>query len=277
MLLDGKEQSCAGHMQSVIACVHNYRLPNYLFQPMKPLPQLQAVHQTDKAATQVGFWTAILTAIMATVAFGIAITTLPISGPLCVGDCVTYPYETVVDHVPHDYIWMYPGTLVALLVVILMVCIHHYASEEKKLFSQIGVIFATIYAALIMVDYYIQIAVIQPSLLRGEFEGVALISQYNPHSIFIALEDLGYVLLGLAFLFIAPVFAGKERLAGIIRWLFRISSLLALGGFVLYHLIYGHNLEYRFEVFAITVDWTTLIVAGVLLALFFRKTRQKYA
>ena len=157
------------------------------------------------------------------------------------------------------------------IVVILMVCIHHYAAEEKKLFSQIGVIFAAIYAAVIAVDYYIQLAVIQPSLLQNEFEGVALISQYNPHSIFIALEDLGYVILALAFLLIAPVFTGKTRLSGVLRWLFRISSLLALGGFVLYHLIYGYNLEYRFEVFVIAVDWATLIVAGVLLAFFFRR------
>lgn len=241
---------------------------------MSQLTQPQTHKLTPKITTQLGFWMAILTAVMTTVAFGIAVTTLPISGPYCVHDCVTYPYTTVADQVPHDYLWMYPGALVAPLVLVLMGCLHQYAAAEQKLFSQLGLIFAAIYAAIISVDYYIQIAVIQPSLLRGELEGVALISQYNPHSIFIALEDLAYVMLGVAFLFMAPVFAGQERLAGVLRWLFRLSSLLALGGFLLYHLIYGHNLEYRFEVFVIAVDWTTLIVAGVLLAVFFRNRQQ---
>ena len=101
---------------------------------------------------------------------------------------------------------------------------------------------------------------------------VALISQYIPHSIFIALEDLGYLLLGLAFLFMVLVFAGKERLTGVVRWLLGGSGFLVVVAFLLYHVIYGHNLEYRFEVFVIAVDWTTLIVAGVLLALWFKRT-----
>ena len=216
-----------------------------------------------------------LTAVTTIVAFGIAITTLPISGPFCICDCVTYPYETVVKQVPDDFIWMYPGLLIAPLVLVLMGCLHQYAAAEHKLYSQIGLMFAAIYTGVISVDYYIQIAVIQPSLLRGEWEGVALISQYNPHSIFIALEDVAYLMLGLAFLFMAPVFASKDRLAGVLRGLFRLSSLLVLGGFLLYHLIFGHNLEYRFEVFVIAIDWTTLIIAGVLLALFFGRIRNQ--
>lgn len=241
---------------------------------MNRLSQPQSLAPTYKLATQLGFWMAILTTVTTTVAFGIAVTTLPISGPFCMSDCVTYPYETVAERVPRDFLWMYPALLIAPIVLVLMACLHHYAAVEQKLFSQIGLIFAAIYAALISVDYYIQIAVIQPSLLRGEFEGVALLSQYNPHSIFIALEDLGYVMLGLAFLFMAPVFTGSKRLARGLRWLFRISALLALGGFLLYHLLYGHNLDYRFEVFVIAVDWLTLIVAGVLLAIFFRRMGQ---
>lgn len=238
---------------------------NQLALPQPPSP-------TYKSATHLGFWMAILTTVTTTVAIAIAITTLPISGPFCPGDCVTYPFETVVDRVPRDFWWMYPALLMPPIVVMLMVCIHHAAAAERKLFSQLGVIFAAIYAAVIAVNYYMQITVVQPSLLRGEFAGLALISQYNPHGLFIALEDLAYLLLGLAFLFMAPVFTGKGGLARVLRWLFRLSAFLVLGGFILYHLIYGHNLEYRFEVFVIAVDWMTLIVAGVLLALWFKRT-----
>ena len=49
----------------------------------------------------------------------------------------------------------------------------------------------------------------QPSILLGETEGFALLTQYNPHGVFIALEDLGYFLMGMAFVFLGALFAGR--------------------------------------------------------------------
>jgi hypothetical protein len=34
--------------------------------------------------------------------------------------------------------------------------------------------------------------------------------------------------------------------------------------------MYGYDVEYRFEVAAITVDWTVLVVAGAMLAALYR-------
>ncbi len=82
---------------------------------------------------------------------------------------------------------MVPATLLALLFVVLMVCIHYYASDDGKMFSHIGVVFAAISATVVSVDYFIQLTVMQPSFLEGETEGLSLLSQYNPHGIFIAL------------------------------------------------------------------------------------------
>jgi hypothetical protein len=42
--------------------------------------------------------------------------------------------------------------------------------------------------ALIAGDYFIQLTVVQPSVLQGKVDGLLLWSQYNPHGIFIALE-----------------------------------------------------------------------------------------
>jgi len=42
---------------------------------------------------------------------------------------------------------MYPATLVALGFMVLMICIHHQASEEKKIYGHIGFAFASISAA----------------------------------------------------------------------------------------------------------------------------------
>ena len=163
-----------------------------------------------KKASRLGFWFAILMAAVTFTALALAVTTLPMSGPLCRSGCVSYPYEAVAAFVPHDYIWMYPAILMAPVFAMLMVCIHNYAPDDKKIFSQAGLAFALIYAALLSMNYIIQIEVMQPSILKGEMDGLALFSQYNPHGIFIALEDLGYLMMSLAFFCTALDFHQKR-------------------------------------------------------------------
>jgi hypothetical protein len=219
-------------------------------------------------------------AIAAAAALGIAVTTAPArSGPNCpplvdmgiLESCVTYPYTDVVDFVPIEYIWMYPALLLALLFVVQAICIHHYAAVDKKVFSQIAVSFAVVAAAVHAINYFIQLVVVQPSLLKGELEGLALFSQYNPHGIFIALEDLGYLMMGVAFLFIAVVFVSRDRLERAIRFTLITGSILTVGGLILLALLYGSDLEYRYEVLSLTVDWIILIISGALLSVFFKR------
>lgn len=50
---------------------------------------------------------------------------------------------------------------------------------------------------------------------------------------------------------------------------FTVMGALAVGGFILYALYYGQDLEYRYEVFSIMIDWVSLIVTGLLLSRFF--------
>jgi hypothetical protein len=218
-----------------------------------------------------GFWSAVLMAVFAAAAFALGLTTPPRSGPFCASSCVTYPYTNVAAFVPGDYLWLYPGIPPVLLFVVLMACIHFDAQGDKKRFSQIALSFAIIAAAVICTDYVIQLAVVQPSLLKGETEGLSLFSQYNPHGIFIALEDVGYVMMSVAFLFVGAVFVGGTRLERAIRWLFSISSLGAIGALIVLSLLYGPNLEYRFEVTVLTINWTMLIVSGALLSVWYRR------
>ena len=224
---------------------------------------------------KLGFWTAIFTALSAAVALAIGVTTPPRAGPFCtlemVDVCVTYPYTAVAAYVPRDYLWMYPALLMVLLFLPLVVCLHCTAAVEKKAFSQIALSFATIAVAALVVDYLIQLTVMLPSLVKGETAGLSLFSQYNPHGIFIALENLGYLLMGVSFLCLVPVFDRRGRLARAIRLLLLICGLLAVGAFLLLVLLYGYDLEYRYEVAAIVIDWVALIVGGVLLTIFFRR------
>jgi len=141
-------------------------------------------------------------------------------------------------------------------------------------FSRIGLCFALVSAAVIIMDYYIQLTVMQPGLIKGEMEGLALFSQYNPHGIFIAFEDLGYLMMSLALLFASAVFTRDEKLERSIRRLFITSSLLAIAAFIGFTLVYGNNLEYRFEVTIITINWITLIISGLLLSVLFRQVER---
>jgi lipopolysaccharide export LptBFGC system permease protein LptF len=102
---------------------------------------------------------------------------------------------------------------------------------------------------------------------------LALVTQYNPHGIFIALEELGYPLMSVAFLFLGLVFGGSARLERALRWLLVGGALVAFAAYIVLRLLYEMDLEYRFEVAVITINWTLLIVGGVLLSVWFRRHR----
>jgi len=149
-----------------------------------------------------------------------------------------------------------------------MACIHAYAAEPKQIYSRIGLSFALVYAVVILVDYYLQLTVVVPSLQAGETEGLSLFTQYDPHGLFIALESLGYTMLTIALLFAAPVFAGG-RVERAIRGLFVLSFVLAVATFVGLAVV-GHDLV-AFEVTVLMINWSVLITSGVLLSVVFRR------
>ncbi|MCI0714215.1 MAG: hypothetical protein L0154_28930, partial [Chloroflexi bacterium] len=144
-----------------------------------------------------GFYTAIAITILTIITFGIAFLTPPLSGPSCTDSCYEYPYHDIASRFPRDYYWMYPAMVLTLLFVVLLVIIHHYAADNRKVFSQIGLSFGLIAAAALLVDYFVQVSVIPPSLENGETDGIALLTQFNSHGAFIALEEVGYLMMSL--------------------------------------------------------------------------------
>ncbi|MFH1852589.1 MAG: hypothetical protein ABIA75_09615 [Candidatus Neomarinimicrobiota bacterium] len=218
-----------------------------------------------------GYFTAIITTALTVITFGIAINTPPLAGPFCPGDCFQYPYADIADRFPRDYIWMYPALLLTLAYLALMVCIHNWAPREKKIYSQVGLAFALIAAATILVDYFLQVSVIQPSLLNNEYDGIALLTQFNAHGIFIALEDFGYLMMSIAFLFMAFAFSTGDRLEKAIRWLFLAAFILTVLALIIVSVRFGIHREYIFEVAAITINWTVLTVTGILLSIVFKR------
>ena len=223
---------------------------------------------------RLGRWTALLLALLAATAFACGIASPPRSGPFCTGQCMAYPYTDAVQFVPRDYLWVVPSILLTPLFVVLIACVHARVRVSKRPLTLISLCFSSISAAIITLDYFIQFEVVEPSLMKGEINGLALFTQYNPHGFFIALEDLGYLMLSVAFLFACAALGRSSRLEFALQLTFFAAATLAFSSFIGMSWHFGFNLEYRFEVAIITITWAAMIALGVMLVFFFKRPSQ---
>ena len=236
------------------------------------MPNTMRVTDGSGPADRAGFWAAILTALLAAASFGVAVTTPPRTGPFAAhGSALAYPYAAAARFVPRDFVWMYPALLMMLAFLVLAACVRERAAGDRKLFGTIGLCLAAVSFTVIALDYFIQLRTVQPALRRGELEWLAIISQYNPHGVFIALEELGFLAMGVSFACLALAL-GSSRLERLTRWVYLICAALIVAAFVGMSWYFGLGIEYRFEVTAIALGWLTLIVSGSLLAIVFRRS-----
>jgi hypothetical protein len=147
--------------------------------------------------SQLGFWSAAAATLLVTVA-GITAT------------ASIQPFATVV------------GFLLTLSFLVVMACIHSYSSEERKVFSLVGLSFAIIYATLISVNYFIQL-----TFVRQTTFDVSIFDMNNSQSMMWVIEVLGYFFMGLSTLFAAPVF-GSGKVENLARWLFVTNGILGI-------------------------------------------------
>jgi len=116
-----------------------------------------------------------------------------------------------------------PSLLLGVSFVALTVSIHYLAGTSRRIWSHLAVTFATMYATLISIVYYVQLAFVMPRLARGHAEGIELLI-FEPFDSFLyAIDVFGYSLMSLATLFAAAVF----KTEGIERWIRR--ALIANG------------------------------------------------
>ena len=77
-------------------------------------------------------------------------------------------------------------------------------------------------------------------------------------------------MMGLSIAFLA-LSLGSSRPERVTRWVYLVSSALMVAAFVGMSWYFGFDLEYRFEVTAISIAWLTLMISGSLLAFVFRR------
>jgi hypothetical protein len=161
--------------------------------------------------------------------------------------------------------------ILVVVYVVLVASIHAQASPQKWVYGQIGLSFALLSAVVLLGDYFVQFSVVPISLMNGQTEGIALLTQYNPYGVFIVLEELGYLLMSLSFVFLAPVFAHQGSLASAVQWVFVAGFVLTTAFLVVISVYYGLERMDRFEIAAISIDWLVLVVNGILLSVLFRR------
>jgi len=212
-----------------------------------------------------GYWSALATTALTVVSFGLALTAVPDRAP--------YPFTShvIAAQWPGDYLWMYPAMMLMVVFVALVAAIHACAPQARRIYSLVGLCVASVAAAALLIDYYVQVTVMQPSLEKGQLDGWAMLTMFNPHGVFIALEEIGYLLMSLVFLCLAAAFVQRNRLERSIRWLFTSSFAATILALVVVAATRGIYRGDRFEIIVISIVWLTLIVAGPLLAAVFRR------
>ncbi len=222
-----------------------------------------------RLALRIGVLVAFAMSGVTLVSFSLAVTAVP--------DEVTYPFtsDAIADKWPAEYLWMYPAMLLMLLFVALVASIHEYAPPTRKIFGLLGLCLAVIAAAVLLSTYFLQVTVMAPSLEKGQLDGWAMLTMYNPDGVFIALEELGYLLMSLALFVLAPVFGQPNKVERLLRWLFVSSFAAVAGALVAVSVARGVDRGYLLEVIVITIVWTTLIVAGPLVALVLRRPEHR--
>jgi hypothetical protein len=219
---------------------------------------------TDRQiAITLGFWSAILASVFTLSFVVLAIGSTLVSPPKAWSGIQTYA---------ENFNWLdmasfIPAIFLAPTMVILTACIHAVAPEKKQVFSLIGLAFMSVYAAIIPTNYYLQLFVVRLNLQSGTLDGLALLAQPNLHSIFFALETLGYAFLSLATLFVSPVFKGG-KLAGWIRSLFIVSGAVGIFGVLV------APFDQPYLIFAGLGIWSLAFpISTILLSIFFRRLK----
>lgn len=146
-----------------------------------------------------------------------------------------------------------------------MLALHHTTPVEKKFWSHGALIFTVIYAVFVTANYVVQLATVIPMTVNGTSNGIGVLKQ-TPHSLFWDFDGIGYIFMGLATLFAAPVF-DKQGPQKWVRYAFLLHALVTpLIAFVYFYPDFSN------KILLLALPWAiTAPLAMLMLALWFRK------
>jgi len=123
------------------------------------------------------------------------------------------------------FILLTPSLLLGSSFLVLTIAIHQAAPAERRVWSQSAVAFATMYATLISLVYFVQLTLVAPRMTQGRMADIELLRFVPFDSFLYAVDILGYSFMSIATLCAARVFVGggQER---VVRTFLTANGLL---------------------------------------------------
>lgn len=167
---------------------------------------------------------------------------------------------------PIDEILIYSFSLcIVIPFLIEMLALHYATPNDKKIWSHAALIFTIIYSVFVTSNYVVQLATVIPMTLKGASNQINILKQ-TPHSLFWDFDAIGYICMGLAMLFAAPVFEKQ----GLQKWV-KISFLANAFVTPLIVFVYFYP-TFSERLLLLALPWTiTAPTAMLMLALMFRR------
>jgi hypothetical protein len=162
------------------------------------------------------------------------------------------------------FVLLTPSLLLGPAFLVLILSIHYAAAPERRIWSHAAIAFATIYTALISINYFVQLTWVAPRLGAGRIAGIEPFLFLPFDSFLYAVDILGYSFMSLATLFAAQVFSRDEH-ERMVRWLLIANGLLL--PFIALQM-YVHWLIWIAALWAVTFPASTWALAA-----FFRRAR----
>ena len=118
-----------------------------------------------------------------------------------------------------------PSLFLGSSFLLLVVSIHQLAAPDRKIWSHAAVAFATAYAVLISMVYFVQLTLVAPRIAREQTQGIEPFLFVPFDSFLYAVDILGYSFMSVATLFAARVFTGSG-LHRTVRWFLTANGCL---------------------------------------------------
>lgn len=157
-----------------------------------------------------------------------------------------------------------PSLFLGSSFLVLVVAVHQLAAPDRKVWSHAAVAFATAYAVLISINYYVQLTWVAPRLAAGRTQGIEPFL-FTPFDSFLyAVDILGYSFMSASTLLASRVFTGNG-LERVVRGFLTANGLLL--PFIALQM-YVHGLIWIAALWAVTFPGATWS-----LAVLFRRAR----
>jgi hypothetical protein len=207
--------------------------------------------EDKKAVYRMGFWSAVLASV-----FSIAYVIGQIAEWIGIFGSGGGP--------ENDSTWyglvilLVPSLFLGVSFAIMMGCVHRQAPADRKIWSQMGLMFAAMYGTLICMNYFVQLTLVAPALYSGNVgEHVRPFQFYVFNSFIYSVDLLGYSFMSLSTFFAAFAFTGPgvEKAA---RWFLIANGIIM--PFIALQTFY-HPLIWIATCWAVTLPGATISLA----------------